>query len=107
MVNSASKEAEKVACGSLMSPSIQATCSQDDNIRFTSLKNELVNDFYTSESQSYKSCVAADEVVHGVSQIQLADGREHASTLTFLGCGPTHGILVFFLISKSNSSAVP
>jgi hypothetical protein len=32
----------------------------------------------TSESRSYQSSVAADEVVHGLSQVQLADGWEHA-----------------------------
>jgi hypothetical protein len=79
MMNAAPKQAEKVACGSLMPSSVPATCSQDDNtIRFTSPRNKSLNDFATSESQSYKSCVAADEVVHGLSQVQLADRREHA-----------------------------
>jgi hypothetical protein len=77
MMNAAPKQAEKVACGSLMPSSVPATCSQDDSIRLASLRNKPLN-VSVSKLQSYKSSVAADEVVHGLRQVQLADGREHA-----------------------------
>ena len=37
-----------------------------------------MNAFASEFLQSYKSSVAADEVVHGLCQVQLADRREHA-----------------------------
>jgi hypothetical protein len=102
IINAAPKQAENVACGSLIPSSVPATClgveiitnqgsllNQESNWPCqvegesrTSITDQSGIGLKMGQVYDYQSCITTDKVIHGLCQAQLAHRWEHAKCIT-------------------------
>lgn len=84
IMKAAPKQAEKVACGSLTPSSVPATWSPRvvEGVFVSSTETGRPGGgHYAVAVHTYQCCVATDEVVHGLRQVELAHRREHTKCI--------------------------